>query len=112
MHYPVNKDPGRDDDLRIDAASSNQAARLDDSGGRRHRHNGIKIAGRFAVSQVALAICTFALEQGKIGVQGVLQHILMAIDATGFLAFRKRRAYRSCRIKSRDPGPTGADALG
>jgi len=85
LHDVRDEDTGRDDGLGV------QLAQLDDlvhgghgalgGGG----HHGAEVAGGLSEAEVAPAVPALGLDEGHIAMDGVLQHIGLAVDDAGLL---------------------------
>src|SRR6185295_10838946 len=53
-----------------------------------------------------------SLDEREVGVDRVLEHVVAAVDMTGFLAFGEPRAERGRRVEGADPRAGGANAFG
>ena len=76
------------------------------------RHQRAEVARGLVVDQVAVAVGGPALDQGEVGGQPVLQHVVAAVEGALLLALLERRADRGARVEGGDAGAAGADALG
>ena len=75
-------------------------------------HHGIEIPRGFAEHQIAFSITLPGADERQIGFQRPLQQIKLPIELFGLFTLGDRCAHTRARIKSRDTGTTGADALG
>ncbi|MNI97589.1 hypothetical protein D3C73_1562610 [compost metagenome] len=73
--------------FRVQFAEFDDLVDLSDGGLGSHGHDRAEITGGLAVDQVAPAVTLVRLDQCEVGVQRHFQHVLAAIDLTGFLAF-------------------------
>ena len=76
-------DARRDDVFGIELAQAHQLVHGGHRALGRGGHDGSEITRCFSVGQVAPTVAFFSLDQGHIGMNGVLQHIHAAIDLTG-----------------------------
>src|SRR6266851_1986596 len=78
---------------------------------RRGRHHWTEVHLRVAKREIAEAVGRVAANQGEIALDRLLQYVLATIEAAHLLAMCELGAEADGRIKSRDAGTPGADAL-
>src|ERR1700676_1618083 len=62
-------------------------------------HHGIKVAGGFAIDEIAPAGAFPGFDEGEVAAEGALEDILAAVEITGFFAFGDHGANTRGRVK-------------
>src|SRR5580658_247627 len=75
-------------------------------------HHRIKVAGGFAVDEIAHAIALRGFDESKVAAEGAFQDVMAALELARFLSFGDQRSVTGGRVESRNAGAGGAEALG
>src|SRR5690606_29451671 len=102
----------RDDDFGVDLAQFDDVVHRRDGAFGGGGHDGAEVAGGFAVQQVAPAVARFGLDQGEVGEDGVLEHVVAAVDFANFFALGQFGAVAGGREEGAYARAGGADAFG
>ena len=101
----ADENPRRDDLIGVQLPRLDQVLDLGDrhrGGGRHHR---VEVARGLPVDQVPGAIALPRLDEREICAKRRLQHVVLAVDRAGLLAFRDDRAVSGRREETPDSGP-------
>src|SRR6476469_1155711 len=112
LHNAVDVDAGGHDVFRVQASGGDDPGDLGDGVFRGGGHDGAEVPRGFTVDQVAPAVRREGLDQGDVGVDGGLEHLPLAVQEAGFLAFGEHGAVAGGREETADPGAGGTDPLG
>src|SRR5690606_33491191 len=108
----VDVDAGGDDRLGVERAERHDLVDLHDGRGGGARHDGSEVARGLAVDEVAPAVGGEGADEGEVGPDGVLEHVVAAVDAARLAAFGELGAVAGRRVEGADAGAGGADAFG
>src|SRR5690606_29327213 len=108
----LDEDTGGDHGFRVQLAQLAHPAHRSNGVTGSHGHHRTKVAGGFAIHQVAPAVADFSLDHGVVHMDRVFEHVLAAVDLPGFLALGEQGAVAGGRIEGADAGASGTQALG
>src|SRR5262245_4075621 len=111
-HDPLHEYSRGDDRLRVERADLHHLAHLGDGELCRHGHDRPEVARRLAVDEVAPTVTLVRLDQGHVGMNGELQHIITAMDAARLAIAGQKRAVAGRRVEGANPRTRGTDAFG
>src|SRR5712692_9629650 len=80
LNHAMDKDRGSDDMFRMDRADRNNFFNFGDGRSRSHSHDGIKISGGEAISQISQFVGGVRFDQGVIGVNRKFQNATFAFE--------------------------------
>src|SRR6185295_4604907 len=112
LQHRLDEDAGEVDLVGIDLSHLHQVLALDDGGLRRHGHEGGEVAGRLAEQAVAPAVRLPGSDDGEVGVEGLLEDVLLALDGPGLLALGDLGADAGGGEEAADAASGGANPLG
>ena len=104
--------PGRGSSPGRGFAHLHQVLDLGDADPAGSRAQGVEVAGGLAVDQVAQAVALPGVDDGKVGGEAPLHHVLPSVERAHLFAFRQQGAHRAGSEEGRDAGAAAADALG
>src|SRR5690606_14562616 len=102
----------RDDGFGVDLAQLDDLVHRCDGALGGGGHDGAEVAGCFAVQEVAPAVAGFGLDKGEVGEDGVLEHVVAAVDLAHFFALGQFGAVAGRGEEGAYARAGGADALG
>src|SRR5688572_1681691 len=105
------KNPRRHDTLRVELTRLDNLLHLGDRYLRGSRHRLVEIAPRLPVRQIPQPVGLVAADEGEISCQCALHQIPPALELARFLSLRHHCPHARRRVKRRDAGAAGTDAL-
>ena len=112
VHDALHIDARGDDVIGIDLARRHQMLHLGDghlAGGRHHR---VEVSRGLAVDEIAFVVRLPGVDEGDVGDEAPLHHIVLAIEGAGLLALGDDGAIARLGEEGRDARAARADALG
>src|SRR5437868_6116262 len=83
----LHEDPWRDHVIRIQLAWLDELFDLGNGDRRGRRHHRVEVPGRASIYKVAEPVAFPGLDERKVGAQGLLEHVPLAVDDTCLFAF-------------------------
>src|SRR5262245_33702580 len=112
LQHLVDEDAGGVDLVGVDLAHLDQLLALDDGGLRRHGHQGREVAGGLPEHAVAPPVRFPGADDGEVGVERLLEDVLLPVDGPGLLALGDLRPHAGGGEEAADAAAGGADPLG
>jgi len=109
--HAVDEDARCDDALGVEVTDRDDPGDLRHGQGGRRRHHRPEVAGGLAIDQVAHGVGDMGPDQGDVTADGILQHVVAAVDGARLLSLGQRRADPGRAEEGADPRAGGSHPL-